>query len=96
MTVIAFHKRLTAPDAVPQPDPRNGEVYACEFSQTSYVDGREIETPSGFMWVHMSRSGDSASMERGFETLQEAEDAAERRATLFGAIYVCSTSKVRT
>jgi hypothetical protein len=86
MTVIAFRKRSTAPVAAVEPDPRNGEVYACEFFQTTYVDGREIEKPSGFIWVHMSRSGDSASMERGFETLQEAEAAAKDRAHRFGAV----------
>jgi hypothetical protein len=61
-----------------RPDPRNGEVYATSSFLTQYIDGLEIETPDGFIVVHMSRSGDSAAIFRGCESMEEAEAAVER------------------
>jgi hypothetical protein len=87
MTVIAFRPRPAPPR---HPDPRNGEVYACESIQTTYVAGQEIEPPDGFAWIHMSRSGDSAYSEDGFDTLAEAEAGAQLRASKTGAVFVPS------
>jgi hypothetical protein len=61
-----------------RPDSRNGEVYATSSYLTQYIDGVEIETPDGFIVVHMSRSGDSAAIFRGYESIEEAEAAASR------------------
>jgi hypothetical protein len=91
MTVIAFRPRPTvAPLPSRRTDPRNGEVYASASIRTTYVDGQELETLDGFMWIHMSRSGDSAYSENGFETLAEAEAGARQRALKTGAVFVPS------
>ena len=57
-------------------DARDGEVYATASFLTHYIDGAEIETPDGFVVVHMSRSGDSAAIFRGYDTIDDAEAAA--------------------
>jgi hypothetical protein len=91
MTVIPFRPQLApAPLPLRKNDQRNGEVYACEYILTTYVDGREVETPDGFMWIHISRSGTSAYSENGFETLAAAEIAGQQRALNKGAVFVRS------
>jgi hypothetical protein len=90
MTVIQFPRQRRPLSDVRQPDPRNGDVYACESIRTTYVDGQEVETPDGFIWIHMAQGGNSASFEHGFETLAEAGIAAQQRASKTGAIFVRS------
>jgi hypothetical protein len=68
------------------PDPRNGEVYATETVLWDIVDGVETETPNGFAVVHMSSGGGSAGGCDGFETLAEAQAAAERIAREHNAV----------
>ena len=63
-------------------------VYATPFFEWDYVDGVEIETHAGFGVVHMSRSGDSAGIYQGFDTLEEAELAARRIARERNAVLV--------
>jgi hypothetical protein len=74
------------------PDPRNGEVYAAEWFDCRYEDGQEIESCEGFIVVHMSHARGSAATYhsaatyRGFETLAEAQAAAERIAREYNAV----------
>jgi hypothetical protein len=70
------------------PDPYNGEVYATQAFEHSFVDGMEIETPRGFAVVHMSRSGDSAAINGGYKTMAEAQVAAMQQAIHRNAVYV--------
>lgn len=39
------------------------------------------------MWVHLAGARDRISIQKGFETLEDAEMAAKERARLCGAIY---------
>jgi hypothetical protein len=66
------------------PDPRNGEVYATESFERRCENGQEIA--AGFVVVHISQSGNSAGMYRGFETLAEAQAAAVRIAREHNAV----------
>lgn len=80
MKVIPFRRPYV-------PDPCNSEVYAIDSFLTEYIDGAEIETPDGFVVVHMSRGGDSAAIYRGYISMRDAEIAAlhiarERNAVL--------------
>lgn len=59
-----------------RPDPRNGEVYACESFQCTYDGPQEIQSPNGFIVVHTSCSGDNAAVLGKFETLELAQAAA--------------------
>jgi hypothetical protein len=61
-----------------KPDPRNGFVCATESYETKCVDDIETETIAGFIAVHMSHSGDSGAIYRGYATIQQAEAAARR------------------
>jgi len=70
MSIIPFRSR--------RPDPRNGFVYACESYETRYDNGVKAETFAGFIVVHMADDGDSAAIFRGYETLTDAQAAAER------------------
>jgi len=87
--IINFPLRAPTPIAAPYaPDPRNGEVYATESHLCHYVNGEELEVWDGFVVVHMSRSGDSASIDRGFASLEAAEAHAIREATRRNAVYL--------
>lgn len=68
------------------PDPRNGEVYATELCDCHFEGGQEIQTPAGFGVVHMSRSGGSASIIRGFANMAEAKAGALLEARKRGAV----------
>jgi hypothetical protein len=74
MTVLPFKKSSSRAEY--RPDPANGEVYATEFFECSYIDGSEVQTPAGFAVVHMSQHGGSADLQRGFETMEAAQAAA--------------------
>lgn len=87
MTVIQFRQREFKP--VYRPDPRNGEVYACEgFACVHEKNGVITEAPAGFIVVHMSRSGDSAGIQHGFATMEDAQTAAYQEAVRRNAVYL--------
>lgn len=89
MTVLQFRKKGAA-EAPYLPNPRNGEVYATESHLCRDIDGEEIETFDGFAVVHVSRSGDSASIDRGYETMADAEAGALREAMKRNAVLLTS------
>ncbi|ABA04755.1 hypothetical protein Nwi_1494 [Nitrobacter winogradskyi Nb-255] len=84
MKVLPF-KRPSAKEKY-RPDPANGEVYATEFFECSYIDGNEVQTPAGFAVVHESKSGGSAGIQRGFETMEAAKIAAVAEAVRLNAV----------
>jgi len=87
--IVQFPGRYSPKDPVKYvPEPRNGEVYATESYLCRYIDGEELEVWDGFVVVHMSRSGDSASIDRGFPSLEAAEAHAIREATRRNAVYL--------
>lgn len=90
MTVLQFRKNGTAP-APYLPDPRNGEVWACESFDCRYVGDVEIQTSQGFDVIHMAANGDSFGCFSNHRSMAEAEAVALREAKRLNAVFVPSS-----
>ena len=66
-----------------QPDPRKGEVSAREHHFTDVTS----ETFTSDAVLHISWSGDSASIDRGYATMVDAEAAAYQQAKRCNATF---------
>lgn len=73
---------------MPQPDPRNGSVSVHEFIACTYVNGIEIETSDGFIFVWLRANGDPGDEGNHFDTREEAERAAREYARAKNAVYL--------
>jgi hypothetical protein len=91
---MAVQTSEVLPDLLDEWDiPPEGKVYACANVrwQCGDFDGdAAVEVIDGFMWVHLAGSRDRISIQKGFETLEDAETSAKDRARLCGAIYAPS------
>ena len=83
---------IVAPFGQYQPDERHGEAYATEFT---VEEGCGKPAYTTFAAIHMSDSGDSASIDRGYDTLFEAEVAAYLMARRLNAMFVPSDTGER-
>jgi hypothetical protein len=72
---------------MPQPYPRNGSVQVYECHKTIHINGTEIETPNGFIFVWWRANGDPGDEGNHFDTREEAERAAREYAQAKNAVY---------
>jgi hypothetical protein len=70
-----------------RPDPCNGSVYVYESIACTYVNGKEIETPDGFIFVWWNANGEPRDEGNHFDTREEAERAGREYAEARNAVY---------
>jgi hypothetical protein len=73
--------------------PPEGKVYACENARIQcgdYDGAAAVKVTDGFMWVHLAGTRDRISIQKGFDTLEDAKMGAKLRALLCAAIYAPS------
>jgi hypothetical protein len=85
--VLQFPVRPAAAKPEYRPDNRNGSVYAIESFAWTCVNGEEIETPAGFIFVWMRGNGDPGDEGNHFDTLEQAQQAGREYAVARNAIY---------
>jgi hypothetical protein len=68
--------------------PTNGSVYASESIAWTNVNGEEIETSAGFIFVWMRSNGEPGDEGNYFDTLEQAQQAGREYAEARNAVYI--------
>jgi hypothetical protein len=86
--VLQFPGKPAAAKPEYRPDPSNGCVYATESFAWAFVNGEEIITPAGFIFVWMRGNGDPGDEGNHFDTLEQAQQAGREYAVARNAMYL--------